>query len=156
MNPIHVLRAVFWAALATGFGASAHAQARPDSLPEGVTAAMIASGRQLFAGGGLCRFCHGADGRGSIGPDLTDGEWLHGTGSFADIAARVLSGVGSGESRSGQIMPPRGGSGLDDAQVRAVAAYVWSLGRRSPRSADQRGGPPGPRPPRPAPDPRTP
>ncbi len=27
----------------------------------------------------------------------------------------------------GQIMPPRGGSGITDEPVRAVAAYVWSL-----------------------------
>jgi hypothetical protein len=25
------------------------------------------------------------------------------------------------------MMPPRGGAALTDAQVRAVAAYVWSL-----------------------------
>jgi hypothetical protein len=27
-------------------------------------------------------------------------------------------------------MPPRGGANLKDEQVRAVAAYVWSLSRK--------------------------
>ena len=110
-------------------GTSAAAQQATDSLPPGVTAAMVSAGKKYFQGEGLCTACHGMDAKGSIGPNLTDQEWLHGTGHFADIVARVLAGVPMDSSKSGQIMPPRGGSGLTDDQVRAVAAYVWTLSR---------------------------
>lgn len=103
------------------------AQAAADTLPVDLTPAAIAVGKQLFLGEGLCWACHGADAKGSIGPNLTDQTWLHGTGRFAEIVARVLAGVSSEQSKLGQIMPPRGGSGITDEQVRAVAGYVWSL-----------------------------
>lgn len=102
-----------------------------DSLPPGVTQAMVTKGRQVFTGAGLCIACHGMEGKGGIGPDLTDAKWLHGKGDFAEIVSRIMQGVSSDSSQSGQIMPPRGGGGIDDAQVRAVAAYVWSLSHRS-------------------------
>ena len=110
-------------------GVRAEAQQAPDSLPPGVTPAMVAAGKKYFMGEGLCTACHGMDAKGAIGPNLTDAEWLHGKGHFDDIVARVLAGVPMDSSRSGQIMPPRGGSGLTDEQIRAVAAYVWSLSR---------------------------
>lgn len=108
----------------------AAAQARPDSLPPGVSAKMVQDGRQLWGGQGLCLACHGVDGKGGLGPDLTDGKWDHVNGSFEQIVARIIKGVTPDESKSGQVMPPRGGGGLNDDQVRAVAAYVWSLNRR--------------------------
>ncbi len=109
------------------------AQAAADSVPAAVTPAAIAAGKTLYLGEGLCLACHGADAKGSIGPDLTDKIWLHGTGSFGEIVARVLVGVSSEQSKLGQIMPPRGGSGITDEQVRAVAAYVWSLSHKPAR-----------------------
>lgn len=102
-----------------------------DSLPPGVTPAMVTKGRQIFGAAGLCVACHGMDARGGIGPDLTDGKWLHGNGDYADIVHVITQGVSSDSSHTGQIMPPRGGSGINDEQVRAVAAYVWTLGRRT-------------------------
>jgi mono/diheme cytochrome c family protein len=91
---------------------------------------MVAQGKKLFAGEGLCLACHGPDGKGGIGPNLTDQVWLHGQGDFAEIVTRVFEGVGLEASKSGQIMPPRGGASLSDDQVRAVAAYVWTLARK--------------------------
>lgn len=105
------------------------AQAVPDSLPPGVTMAMVKKGRSLFTGAGLCLACHGVDGKGTIGPSLVDGEWLHGDGSFESIVRQVLAGVDIKDSKTGQPMPPRGGSGLKDEDVRAVSAYVWALSR---------------------------
>ena len=104
-----------------------------DTLPAGVTPAAIAAGKQLFLGEGLCMACHGADAKGSLGPNLTDQTWLHGAGTYPEIVARVLSGVPSEQSKLGQIMPPRGGSGLTDEQVQAVAAYVWSVSHKPSR-----------------------
>ncbi len=105
-------------------------QAPVDTLPAGVTPEAIAAGKQIFLSEGLCLACHGADAKGSIGPNLTDQTWLHGAGTYPEIVARVLSGVPSEQSKLGQIMPPRGGSGITDEQVRAVAAYVWSMSHK--------------------------
>lgn len=111
---------------------AAAAQARPDSLPAGVTPAMVQAGRQLFGGLGLCLACHGPEGKGGIGPDLTDAKWDHINGSYEQLVARITKGVGTDESKSGQVMPPRGGGGLSDDQVKAVAAYVWTISHRAP------------------------
>lgn len=112
---------------------AARAQASADTLPTDVTQAVLAEGKSLFGGEGLCAACHGVDAKGALGPDLTDQTWLHGTGKFSEIVARVLAGVTSDESKLGQIMPPRGGAGITDQQIRAVSAYVWSLSHPSRR-----------------------
>ncbi len=106
-----------------------------DSLPAGVTADMIAQGKTLYGGAGLCAACHGPDAKGvkGIGPSLTDAEWLHGDGSFATIVTAVREGVPAAKSSTGMVMPPRGGSQLTDEQVKAVAAYVWSLSHGAPK-----------------------
>lgn len=117
-------------AASLALGPAAAAQARPDSLPPGVTAKMVEDGKQLWGGQGLCLACHGVAAKGGLGPDLTDGKWDHINGSFEQLVARIIKGVMPDESKSGQIMPPRGGGGLSDDQVKAVAAYVWTLNRR--------------------------
>jgi mono/diheme cytochrome c family protein len=92
---------------------------------------MIAEGQQVFSGAGICTACHGPDGSGTIGPDLTDAEWMIGDGEYESIVAQILEGVSAADATNplGAIMPPRGGAGITDAQVRAVAAYVWKLSR---------------------------
>jgi mono/diheme cytochrome c family protein len=109
------------------------AQSSPPAqpLPAGVTADLIAKGKELFQGSGLCMACHGMDGKGSVGPDLTDTLWLHHKGSYEEIIAQVITGIPEDQSKSGAVMPPRGGSTLSDEEIRAVAAYVWSLSRRA-------------------------
>jgi cbb3-type cytochrome c oxidase subunit III len=102
------------------------------TLPEGVTPPMIETGAKLFRGQGLCAACHGPDGKGVVGPNLTDTLWLHGTGGYEEIIRLITDGVPQDRAKSGTMMPPRGGSRLSDAEVKAVAAYVWSLSRRSP------------------------
>jgi cytochrome c oxidase cbb3-type subunit 3 len=44
--------------------------------PIPATAKSIAAGRELFQK--HCSSCHGENGKGNIGPDLTDGAWIHG------------------------------------------------------------------------------
>ncbi len=102
-------------------------EAQADALPDSVTPAMVAEGATLFQGAGICAACHGPDGTGLTGPDLTDDEWLHSDGSYESIVERILAGVPADSSKSGIPMLPKGGSQLTDAQVRLVAAYVWSL-----------------------------
>jgi mono/diheme cytochrome c family protein len=102
-----------------------------DSLPPGVTPAMVGDGQKLFTGAGICSACHGADAKGvaGMGANLTDAKWLHSDGSYDAIVRQILQGVTADKSTTGVAMPPKGGSQLTEAQVRAVAAYVWSLGR---------------------------
>ncbi len=111
----------------------AAAQRAADSLPPGVTPALIADGEKIFKGAGLCHACHGPDGKGIEAikaPNLTDSVWLHSKGTYDDIVGQVTTGVPSDRSKGGGVMAPRGGTPLTDAQVRAVAAYVWSLRER--------------------------
>lgn len=110
-------------------GVSILAQEPPQELPEGVTSEMIARGDSLFHGAGLCYACHGSGGTGipGLGADLTDDEWRNTDGSYTALIQRITEGVVSGDSDSGVPMPAKGGSQITDDQVRAVAAYVWSL-----------------------------
>jgi cytochrome c oxidase cbb3-type subunit 3 len=100
-----------------------------DGFPEGVTEAMVKDGQAIFLGAGLCAVCHGMDGSGAIGPDLTDGEWLIGRGTYPELIEQITKGVSMEEATNsmGLIMPARGGSAITDDQVKTVAAYVWSL-----------------------------
>ena len=107
------------------------AQTAPDSLPDGVTAAMVVEGETLFNSTALCMACHGPDGKGLTGPDLTDDEWRLSDGSYEAIVQQILVGVSADQSESGIPMMPKGGSAITEEQVRAVAAYVWSLSRGS-------------------------
>lgn len=91
-------------------------------------------GKAVFEGKGNCWTCHGRDGRGTpLGPDLTDGAWLHGDGSADSVRAVVRAGVERPKRYPG-VMPPMGGARLSAAEVDAVVAYVRSL-RRSDEPA---------------------
>lgn len=94
---------------------------------------LVALGDSIFHGqvaGGTCAACHGQSGAGGqIGPNLTDAEWLHGDGSNEFIVGIVTNGVPIAKKSPG-MMPPKGGAPLTPEQIRAVAAYVYSLGRR--------------------------
>ena len=98
-------------------------------LPEGVTDEMVAQGKEIFGGAGLCNVCHGPNGGGvpGLGANLTDTEWLHSDGSYEGIVQTVMNGVDASESNVGTAMPPKGGSGITDDQVKAVAAFVFTL-----------------------------
>jgi mono/diheme cytochrome c family protein len=92
--------------------------------------AVIAHGDSIFHGPGNCYACHGGKAEGLIGPNLTDAEWIHSKGSYDEIVAQINHGVPKEESKSGVVMPPRGGATLTDDDVKAVAAYVYSLGHK--------------------------
>jgi mono/diheme cytochrome c family protein len=91
---------------------------------------LIAQGDKIFHGAGNCYACHGTNAQGSVGPNLTDAEWIHSKGTYQDIVAQVTKGVPNEESKSGIVMPPRGGSTISDDEVKAVAAYVYSLSHK--------------------------
>lgn len=99
--------------------------------PPGVNRDLLELGYRIFHGqvaSGTCAGCHGADAKGTpLGPDLTSGRWLWSDGSYGGIERTVARGVPHPkEYRS--PMPPEGGAQLSQAEVAAVAAYVWAVG----------------------------
>jgi len=77
----------------------------------------LAAGKALFAS--YCAACHGAEGGGVIGPNLTDDAWIHG-GAPEAVYHTVEAGVlAKGMPAWGQSLNPR--------QVSEVVAYVLSL-----------------------------
>lgn len=100
-------------------------------LPEGVTMAMVDEGKTVFEGAGICASCHGPSGEGipNLGDNLTDDEWLHSDGSYDAIVQTIMNGVTAEASTSGVPMPARAGTNISDDQVRAAAAYVWTLSK---------------------------
>ncbi|MBC7659172.1 MAG: c-type cytochrome [Chitinophagaceae bacterium] len=78
---------------------------------------MVAEGKAIFAAN--CAPCHGPDGGGVVGPNLTDNFWLHG-GKPDDIVAIIANGAAEkGMLSWGPILGP--------AKINAVAAFVISL-----------------------------
>ncbi len=107
---------------------AAEAAAPAVTPPPGATAEMVAQGKTIFTGAGLCHTCHLADGTGGpLAPNLTDDQWLNVDGSYEAIINLVMTGVPQPKQHPG-IMLPKGGSTITDEEVRAVAAYVWTLG----------------------------
>lgn len=124
---------------APGASGSAGAGAGPAAAwPAEATPERIAEGKTLFHNGSCVR-CHAANGDGSTsGPPLSDKQWVHSNGSFTAIASTIREGVPQSELSDGyrRPMPPRGDTGnappLTDAQVLAVAAYVYSISHTAP------------------------
>ena len=100
--------------------------------PAGVTPAAITQGDSIFHSKGNCYACHGSNAEGTIGSNLTDAQWIHSDGSYDAIVKQVTTGVPKEASKSGIVMPPRGGSTITDDEVKAVAAYVYSLSHKKP------------------------
>jgi mono/diheme cytochrome c family protein len=101
--------------------------------PPGATAEQVALGDRIFHGevdGGSCSGCHGTDAEGTPnGSSLISGHWLWGDGSLAAITHTITTGVPQPKHATG-AMPPKGGAQLSQADVAAVAAYVWAVGHR--------------------------
>jgi mono/diheme cytochrome c family protein len=98
--------------------------------PAGITPELIAQGDKVFHGAGNCYACHGTNAEGTVGPNLTDAEWIHSKGTFEEIVAQITHGVSTEESKSGIPMPPKGGGTISDDDIKAVAAYVYSLSHK--------------------------
>ena len=99
----------------------------PQTLPDGVTAAMVTAGEALFAKEGACYTCHGPEGAGTgLAPNLADDVWLHSDGSFQALITQITDGVP--QPKESMIpMLPKGGAQISDEQIAAIAAYVWSI-----------------------------
>lgn len=91
-------------------------------------AGAMTTGKEMFAV--RCMPCHGAEGQGIIGPNLTDDYWLHGR-TLVDIRRTIHDGI-----------PDKGmipwKDQLKPAEIDAMTAYVGTLAGTNP---------PNPRPP---------
>ncbi len=79
--------------------------------------AMVAEGAHIFETN--CVVCHGARGEGNIGPNLTDGAWIHG-GTPVEIHTTIANGVAA------RGMPAWSATLGRDSVLRAVA-FVLSV-----------------------------
>src|SRR5690606_13795912 len=80
-------------------------------------AATVEKGRAAYVT--HCKQCHAERAEGSIGPNLTDGHWIHGEGSLMHIYGTVQGGV----LAKGM---PAWGTTLSPGDLRAVVAYIGS------------------------------
>lgn len=82
----------------------------------------LLEGKQIYAT--RCMPCHGDQGQGIVGPNLTDDHWIHG-GTIADVQRVVVEGV-----------PDKGmlawRDQLSPQQIDSVVAFVWSLHGSNP------------------------
>lgn len=141
MNPRKL--AVSAAALlgSVGFALVAAAQPARPELPAAVQewleadqlqrwATMLEQGEKLF-NEGSCARCHGEGGKGGPwAPDLTDEQWEQTDGSLEQIREVIFWGVRRRDFKDPSRrfeMNPSGGMNLEWDQMRALAAYVWSL-----------------------------
>jgi mono/diheme cytochrome c family protein len=102
----------------------------PHAVPF-ATPQMLALGDSIYHGevaGGICYSCHGGDAKGTpLAPSLVDAKWETGDGTYEFIVSRVTTGMPSPPPPYSSPMLPKGGAPLTDTQVRAVAAYVYSI-----------------------------
>jgi len=107
-------------------------QGEPRALPvpPGATPEEVALGARIVRGeaaGGTCAGCHGSNAEGSpLGPSLRSSKWLWGDGSLQSITKIINDGVPNPKQYRSP-MPPKGGAQLSQAEVKAVAAYVWAV-----------------------------
>lgn len=76
-----------------------------------------------------CVQCHAAEGQGLIGPNLTDGHWIHGQGSLMDIYQVVSQGVLTKGMPAWELQ-------LKPIELRKLVAFVGTLrGKQLPGKA---------------------
>jgi mono/diheme cytochrome c family protein len=106
--------------------AAAAAPAKPAVLAPGATQEMVDEGRKLFAGN-TCVGCHGAEGAGTaLAPQLSDKTWINISGNYDEIVATITNGVPNPKEHPA-AMPPKGGAAISDAQIKSIAAYIYSI-----------------------------
>lgn len=90
-------------------------------------AAGIAEGKATYSS--MCMPCHGANGEGSVGPNLTDNYWLHG-GKINDIFKTIKYGVPAKGMKAWE-------QDLSPSQMKNVASYIKSLNGTKPANAKE-------------------
>lgn len=93
-----------------------------DLLAAAVDPESLGKGRERFLK--TCAPCHGENGQGLIGPNLTDNFWIHG-GKAVEIFTTVAKGVPA------KGMPPWGRA-LKPEELRALVGFIRSLNGTNP------------------------
>ncbi|MGM0587186.1 MAG: cbb3-type cytochrome c oxidase N-terminal domain-containing protein [Bacteroidota bacterium] len=90
----------------------------------------LQQGKELFfSSKQLCTTCHGQNGEGMVGPNLTDEYWMHGC-SPQEIAQSIINGYPS------KGMQPYGsGARMSNEEVQQVVSYIVSLQGTEPANA---------------------
>lgn len=91
--------------------------------------ASISSGKKIYDVN--CVPCHGPDGGGTVGPNLTDDYWIHG-GGVKNVFRIVKEGVPAKGMISWKTM-------LNPKQMQEVASYVMSLYGKAPSGKGHEG-----------------
>ena len=90
----------------------------------------LAAGKKIFDAS--CAACHGKEGQGGVGPNMTDNYWIHG-GDVKDIFKTIKYGVPS----KGMIPWE---SQLTPAQIQQVSSYILKLvGTEPPNPKEPQG-----------------
>lgn len=87
--------------------------------------ALLQQTKSLY--GSNCAACHGAEGQGVIGPNLTDNSWIHG-GAAANIENTIRKGV----VEKGMLAWE---GTLSSGQIRQLVGYIISLEGTAPANA---------------------
>lgn len=93
-------------------------------------ASAIDAGKSVFVQN--CAACHGKDGEGTVGPNLTDDYWLHG-GSLQDIFKSVKYGWPEKGMRSWK-------EDLSPVQIAQVSSFIKSLHGSNPPNGKEKQG----------------
>jgi mono/diheme cytochrome c family protein len=114
-----------------GARAASRSTPMPGRLPAGVAPDLAATGRDVY--GRTCIVCHGEDGGGTqLGPSLVDTASIHGTAALDSVLLVVRDGIAQPVEFT--LPMPAYAKILDEAEVRAVAAYAASLHGSKPGS----------------------
>jgi cytochrome c oxidase cbb3-type subunit 3 len=90
-------------------------------------AGAIAEGKDIYTKN--CIACHGANGEGGVGPNLTDNYWLHGCG-IKNIFKTIKNGVPEKGMISWKTQ-------LSPVQIQQVASYIITLHGTNPAGAKE-------------------
>ncbi len=87
----------------------------------------ITAGNEIFHQPGMCLSCHGANGEGGAGPNLTDEYWIH-KGSLNDIYKSIKTGYPDKGMQSWEkTFTPK--------QISHLASYIKSIRGTNPANA---------------------
>lgn len=89
--------------------------------------AAIVTGKELFLG--KCVACHGQNAEGGVGPNLTDGYWLHGA-----AVGNIFASIKYGFPEKGMIAWQ---SQLKPDEIQSLASYILTLQGSTPPNAKE-------------------
>jgi cytochrome c oxidase cbb3-type subunit 3 len=109
--------------------------AKEGAIDENTLVALVdpaALGRGKEAFGKYCVSCHGPQGQGVVGPNLTDQYWIHG-GAVKNVYATIKNGVAAKGMISWQLV-------FTPKQIQEIASYVLSLQETNPPNSKKQEG----------------